>query len=189
MNLVLASLCSLLKMEGPKISKLPGQGWHISLSPLLMLRRQFIRPFEERCILLGEGSGRAELKSFSTPLALELHEHCMSCLVGALLPGLGFLATVIGVFCYSGLVRGFFATVLPGEGFLRQFHGGFLRRCRLAGGFLQQSHGGFLHQFSRPDKATLKQQKLQLENFGFSVFPHIPRRIKKLVLVAVVLLP
>ena len=123
------------------------------------------------------------------------------------LRGLGFLATVIGVFCYSGLVRGFFATVLPGEGFLRQFHGGFLRRCRLAGGFLQQSHGGFLrrcrlaggflhqshggflHQFSRPDKATLKQQKLQLENFGFSVFPHIPRRIKKLVLVAVVFLP
>ena len=111
--------------------------------------------------------------------------------------GLGFLATVIGVFCYGGLVRGFFATVLPGEGFLRQFHGGFLqqshggflRRCRLAGGFLHQSHGGFLHQFSRPDKATLKQQKLQLENFGFSVFPHIPRRIKKLVLVAVVLLP
>ena len=121
--------------------------------------------------------------------------------------GLGFLATVIGVFCYSGLVRGFFATVLTGEGFLRQFHGFFLRRCRLAGGFLQQSHGvflrrcrlaggflhqshgGFLHQFSRPDKATLKQQKLQLENFGFSVFPHIPRRIKKLVLVAVVLLP
>ena len=111
--------------------------------------------------------------------------------------GLGFLATVIGVFCYSGLVRGFFATVLPGEGFLQQSHGGFLRRCRLAGGFLQQSHGGFLHQshggflhqFSRPDKATLKQQKLQLENFGFSVFPHILRRIKKLVLVAVVLLP
>ena len=117
------------------------------------------------------------------------------------------MATVIGVFCYGGLVRGFFATVLPGEGFLRQFHGGFLRRCRLAGGFLQQSHGGFLrrcrlaggflhqshggflHQFSRPDKATLKQQKLQLENFGFSVFPHIPRRIKKLGLVAVVLLP
>ena len=101
--------------------------------------------------------------------------------------GLGFLATVIGVFCYSGLVRGFFATVLPGEGFLQQFwgfflrrcqlaggflqqsHGGFLRRCRLAGGFLHQSHGGFLHQFSGPDKATLKQQKLQLENFGFSV--------------------
>ena len=126
---------------------------------------------------------------------------------GGVLLGLGFLATVIGFFCYSGLVRGFFATVLPGEGFLRQFHGGFLRRCRLAGGFLQQSHGGFLrrcrlaggflhqshggflHQFSRPDKATLKQQKLQLENFGFSVFPHIPRRIKKLVLVAVVLLP
>ena len=121
--------------------------------------------------------------------------------------GLGFLATVIGVFCYSGLVRGFFATVLPGEGFLQQCwggflrrcqlaggflqqsHGGFLRRCRLAGGFFHQSHGGFLHQFSRPDKATLKQQKLQLENFGFSVFPHIPRRIKKLVLVAVVLLP
>ena len=122
--------------------------------------------------------------------------------------GWGFLATVIGVFCYSGLVRGFFATVLPGEGFfatvprgvflrrcrlaggfLQQSHGGFLRRCRLAGGFLHQSHGGFLHQFSRPDKATLKQQKLQLENFGFSVFPHIPRRIKKLVLVAVALLP
>ena len=114
--------------------------------------------------------------------------------------GLGFLATVIGVFCYSGLVRGFFATVLQSHGgflrrcrlaggFLQQSHGGFLRRCRLAGGFLHQSHGGFLHQFSRPDKATLKQQKLQLENFGFSVFPYIPRRIKKLVLVAVVLLP
>ena len=96
-----------------------------------------------------------------------------------------------------GWFTGFFATVLPGEGFLQQSHGGFLRRCRLAGGFLQQSHGfflrrcrlagGFLHQFSRPDKATLKQQKLQLENFGFSVFPHTPRRIKKLV--AVVLLP
>eukprot|EP00434_Breviolum_minutum_P019361 symbB.v1.2.017068.t1/scaffold1283.1/size126978/7 len=25
-----------------------GAGWHVSLSPLLMLRRQFIRPFEER---------------------------------------------------------------------------------------------------------------------------------------------
>ena len=48
---------------------------------------------------------------------------------------------------------------------MHQSHGGFLRRCRLA--------GGFLHQFPRPDKATLKQQKLQLENFGFSVFPHI----------------
>ena len=130
-------------------------------------------------------------------------------LIGPYLPllGLGFLATVIGVFCYSGLVRGFFATVLPEEVFLQQCWGGFLRRCRLAGGFLQQSHrgflrrcrlagrflhqshGGFLHQFSRPDKATLKQQKLQLENFGFSVFPQIPKRIKKLVLVAVVLLP
>ena len=103
------------------------------------------------------------------------------------------MATVIGVFCYSGLVRVFFAAVLPGEGFLQQSHGfflrrcrlaggllqqshgGFLRRCRLAGGFLHQSHGGFLHQFSCPDKATLKQQKLQLENFGFSVFPHIPK--------------
>ena len=60
--------------------------------------------------------------------------------------GLGFLATVIGFFCYSGLVRGFFATVLPGEGFLQQSHGFFLQRCRLAGGFLQQSrqsHGFF----------------------------------------------
>ena len=56
---------------------------------------------------------------------------------------------------------------------MQQSHGGFLRRCRLAGGFLHQSHGGFLHQFPRPDKATLKQQKLQLENFVFSVFPHI----------------
>ena len=37
-----------------------------------------------------------------------------------------------------------------------------------------------MHQFSRPDKATLKQQKLQLENFGFSVFSHIPTRKKKL---------
>ena len=92
----------------------------------------------------------------------------------------GFFATVPG---------GFFATVPACRGFLQQSHGGFLRRCRLAGGFLHQSHGGFLHQFSRPDKATLKQQKLQLENFGFSVFPHIPRRIKKLVLVAVVLVP
>ena len=62
-------------------------------------------------------------------------------------------------------VTGFFATVLAGEGFLHQSHGGFLRRCRLA--------GGFLHQFPRPDKATLKQQKLQLENLGFPVFPHI----------------
>jgi len=70
--------------------------------------------------------------------------------------------------------------VLAGEGFLQQSHGFFLRRCRLAGDFLHQSHGGFLHQFSRPDKATLKQQKLELENFGFSVFPQIPTRIKKL---------
>jgi len=61
-------------MEGPKISKLPCQGWHISLSPLLMLRRQFIRPFEERWIFLEKGRGRAELKSFSTPLALKLHD-------------------------------------------------------------------------------------------------------------------
>ena len=98
--------------------------------------------------------------------------------------GLGFLATVMGVFCDSGLVRVFFATVLPAEGFLRQFHAGFLRRCRLA-----SVPRTFLHQFSRPDKATLKQQKLQLENFGFSVFPHIPRRKKKLVQVVVVLLP
>ena len=75
--------------------------------------------------------------------------------------------------------RGFFATVPRG----------FFATVPACGGFLHQSHGGFLHQFSRPDKATLKQQKLQLENFGFSVFPHIPRRIKKLVLVAVVLLP
>ena len=57
--------------------------------------------------------------------------------------GLGFLATVIGVFCYSGLVRGFFATVLPGEGFLQQSHGGFLRRCRLAGGFFATVPRGF----------------------------------------------
>ena len=102
--------------------------------------------------------------------------------------GLGFLATVIGVFCYSGLVRGFFATVLPGEGFLRQFHGGFLRRCRLAGGFLQQSHGGFLrrcrlaggflhqshggflHQFSRPDKATLNNKNYSWKTSVFRYF-------------------
>ena len=111
----------------------------------------------------------------------------------------GFLLQWVGLGgflqrCYLGRVfcnspTGFFATVPACRGFLHRSHGGFLRRCRLAGGFLHQSHGGFLHQFSRPDKATLKQQKLQLENFGFSVFPHIPRRIKKLVLVAVVLLP
>ena len=87
------------------------------------------------------------------------------------------------------LVRGFFATVLPGEGFFATVPRGFFATVPACRGFLHQSHGGFLHQFSRPDKATLKQQKLQLENFGFSVFPHIPRRIKKLVLVAVVLLP
>ena len=57
--------------------------------------------------------------------------------------GLGFLATVIGVFCYSGLVRGFFATVLPGEGFLQQSHGGFLRRCRLAGVYCNSPTGFF----------------------------------------------
>ena len=111
------------------------------------------------------------------PLRSRRHAEAPTYSTGHMDTGLGFLATVIGVFCYSGLVRGFFATVLPGEGFLQQSHGGFLRRCRLAGGFLQQSHevflrrcrlaggflhqshGVFLHQFSRPDKATLKQQK------------------------------
>ena len=91
-----------------------------------------------------------------------------------------FCNSPTGVFCDGAGLPGVFCNSPTGV---------FLRRCRLAGGFLHQSHGGFLHQFSRPDKATLKQQKLQLENFGFSVFPHIPRRIKKLVLVAVVLLP
>ena len=40
------------------------------------------------------------------------------------LKGFGFFASVTGVFCYSGLVRGFFATVGVG-GFLRQCWGGF----------------------------------------------------------------
>ena len=47
-------------------------------------------------------------------------------------------ASVTGVFCYSGLVRGFFATVGVG-GFLRQCWGGFLRQWK--GFWLRQ--GGF----------------------------------------------
>ena len=50
----------------------------------------------------------------------------------------GFFASVTGVFCYSGLVRGFFATVGVG-GFLRQCWGGFLRQWK--GFWLRQ--GGF----------------------------------------------
>ena len=52
--------------------------------------------------------------------------------------GFGFFASVTGVFCYSGLVRGFFATVGVG-GFLRQCWGGFLRQWK--GFWLRQ--GGF----------------------------------------------
>ena len=41
----------------------------------------------------------------------------------------------------------------------------------LAGeGFLHQYHGGFLHQFPRPDKATLKQKNTAGGNLVFSVF-------------------
>ena len=54
------------------------------------------------------------------------------------LEGFGFFASVTGVFCYSGLVRGFFATVGVG-GFLRQCWGGFLRQWK--GFWLRQ--GGF----------------------------------------------
>ena len=43
--------------------------------------------------------------------------------------GFGFFASVTGVFCYSGLVSGFFATVGVG-GFLRQCWGGFLRQWK-----------------------------------------------------------
>ena len=43
--------------------------------------------------------------------------------------GFGFFASVTGVFCYSGLVRRFFATVGVG-GFLRQCWGGFLRQWK-----------------------------------------------------------
>ena len=52
--------------------------------------------------------------------------------------GFGFFASVTGVFCYSGLVRGFFATVGVGV-FLRQCWGGFLRQWK--GFWLRQ--GGF----------------------------------------------
>ena len=52
--------------------------------------------------------------------------------------GFGFFASVTGVFCYSGLVRGFFATVGVG-GFLRQCCDGFLRQWK--GFWLRQ--GGF----------------------------------------------
>ena len=43
--------------------------------------------------------------------------------------GFGFFASVTGVFCYGGLVGGFFATVSVG-GFLRQCWGGFLRQWK-----------------------------------------------------------
>ena len=43
--------------------------------------------------------------------------------------GFGFFASVTGVFCYGGLVGGFFATVGVG-GFLRQCWGGFLRQWK-----------------------------------------------------------
>ena len=49
---------------------------------------------------------------------------------GVFLLGFGFFASVTGVFCYSGLVRGFFATVGVGV-FLRQWKGFWLRQ----GGF------------------------------------------------------
>ncbi|CAL1132670.1 unnamed protein product [Cladocopium goreaui] len=42
-----AALQRLGASEATMVAK-EGTGWHISLSPLLMLRRQFIRPFEER---------------------------------------------------------------------------------------------------------------------------------------------
>ena len=45
------------------------------------------------------------------------------------LTGFGFFAPVTGFFCYSGLVRGFFATVVVGV-FLRQCWGGFLRQWK-----------------------------------------------------------
>ena len=43
--------------------------------------------------------------------------------------GFGFFASVTGVFCYGGLVGGFFATVGVGV-FLRQCWGGFLRQWK-----------------------------------------------------------
>ena len=56
---------------------------------------------------------------------------------------------------------------------MQQSHGGFLRRCRLAGVFCISPTVFFCISFHVQTRATLKQQKLQLENFGFSVFPHI----------------
>ena len=50
-------------------------------------------------------------------------------------PGLGFLATVIGVFCYSGLVRGFFATVLTWGGFFATVPRGFFATVPACRGF------------------------------------------------------
>ena len=97
--------------------------------------------------------------------------------------------------------------MLPGEDFLQQSHGGFCDGAGLPGVFCNSPTGVFCDGAGLPGvfcisptevfcisfhvrtRQLLKQQKLQLENFGFSVFPHIPRRIKKLVLVAVVLLP
>ena len=67
---------------------------------------------------------------------------------------MGTFQTVTGVFCNGA----------SWEGFLHQYHGGFLRRCRLA--------GGFLHQFPRPDKATLKQKNTAGKPRFFGIFSY-----------------
>ena len=75
--------------------------------------------------------------------------------------GFGFFASVTGVFCYSGLVRGFFATVGVG-GFLRQCWGGFLRQWK---GFWLRQRGFFASVvvFCDGNRGLLRRRRLTAE--------------------------
>ena len=83
--------------------------------------------------------------------------------------GFGFFASVTGVFCYGGLVGGFFATVGVG-GCLRQCWGGFLRQWKgfwLRQGGLFESVGvfcdgnrGLLHRHRSAAERSIKKANL-----------------------------